>query len=87
MDILKQYLNRADDIISERTADEKKYDIEVIRWLRTGESITMAIGKATEKYPSEALQITDDTLPDIQAHYEYLAEHEAIVQKLTALKK
>lgn len=87
MDILEQYTERANEIIGERTPDEEKYDREVIRWMRRGKSITKAIAKANEKYPVEALQVNDDTLADVQAHYEYLAEHEAIMEKLDALKK
>ena len=84
MDILKQYTKRANEIIGERTPDEEKYDCEVIRWMRKGQGINKAIAKANEKYPTEALQVDDDTLADVRAHYEYLAEHDAI--KLNALK-
>jgi hypothetical protein len=85
MDILKHYLNRADEIIGERTAEEAKYDREVIRWLRKGKDIKKSIAKANEKYPTEALQLDDNNLADVQSHYEYRAEHEAIVEKLNAL--
>jgi hypothetical protein len=87
LDILKHYTERADEIIGERTPEEQKYDREVIRWMRKGKSITKAIAKANEKYPTEALQIDNDNLADVQAHYEYLANHEAISEKLDALKK
>jgi hypothetical protein len=85
MDILKHYLNRANEIIGERTAEEAKYDREVIRWLRKGKDIKKSIAKANEKYPTEALQLDDNNLADVQSHYEYQAEHEAIVEKLNAL--
>ena len=52
-----------------------------------GKSITKAIAKANEKYPTEALQVNNDNLADVQAHYEYLADHEAIYEKLNALKR
>jgi hypothetical protein len=87
MDPLKQYLTRANEIIGERTPDEEKYDREVIRWMRRGKTISKAIAKANEKYPAEALQVDNDNLADVQAHYEYLADHEAITEKLNALKK
>jgi hypothetical protein len=86
VDILKQYTERANEIIGERTPDEEKYDREVIRWIRRGKSIRKAIAKANEKYPTEALQVDNDNLTDVQAHYEYLAEHDAISEKLDALK-
>ena len=85
MDILKHYLNRADEIIGERTAEETEYDREVIRWLRKGKGIKKAIAKANEKYPAEALQLDDSNLADVQSHYEYQAEHEAIMEKFNAL--
>ena len=87
MDILKHYTERADEIIGERTPEEQKYDREVIRWMRRGKSITKAIAKANEKYPAEALDVNKDTLADVQAHYEYLADHDAINEKLDTLKK
>ncbi len=58
MDILKRYLERANEIIGERTPGEQKYDREVVRWLRRGKS-TKAIAKANEKYPTEALQVNN----------------------------
>ena len=87
MNVLKQYTDRAEEIVGERTPDEEKYDREVIRWLRRGKNINKAIGKANQKYPKEALQVNDDNLADVEAHYEYLAEHEAIMENLDALKK
>src|SRR6185369_11275719 len=84
---LKEYITRANEIIGERTPDEEKYDREVIRWMRRGKSITKAIAKANEKYPKEALQLDKDNLADVPGHYEYLANHDAITEKLDALKK
>ena len=87
MDLLKQHLELAAEVIGERTPDEEKYDREVIRWMRRGKTISKAVAKANEKYPAEALQVDNDNLADVQAHYEYLADHEAINEKLDALKK
>lgn len=87
MDILNHYISRVDEIIGERTAEEQKYDDEVVLWVRRGKSISKAISKANQKYPTEALQVNNDNLADVQAHYEYLAEHEAIMEKLDVLKK
>ena len=72
MDTLKQHTEGADEIIGERTPDEEKYDREVIRWMRRGKTIRKAIAKANEKYPAEALQVDNDNLADVLAHYEYL---------------
>jgi hypothetical protein len=87
LDLLKQHLELAAEVIEKRTPDEKKYDREVIRWMRRGKTISKAIAKANEKYPAEALQVDNDNLADVRAHYEYLADHDAITEKLNALKK
>ena len=87
MDLLKQHLEPAAEVIGERTPDEEKYDREVIRWMRRGKSINKAVAKANEKYPAEALQVDSDNLAYVQSHYEYLEEHEAIMEKLDVLKK
>ena len=59
MDTLRQYLQRAADIIGERTADEERYDRGVLRWLERGKPIKKALAKANEKYPKEALCVED----------------------------
>ena len=82
MDILKQYLERAAEIIGDRTPGEEKYDREVTRWLEKGKPIKKAIAKANEKYPEEALRIEDTSLADVGVHYEYLLEHERIMRRL-----
>jgi len=46
-----------------------------------------ALAAAAGKYPEEALQWTEETLPDIRTHYEYLLNHEDIVGMLGALKR
>ena len=58
MNLLKEYLNRANEIIGDRTKDEERYDKEVLRWLR-------------------------NSIDDVAAHYEYLLEHESILQKIS----
>lgn len=84
---LSEYLSRANEIIGDRTPDEERYDREVVRWMRKGKGISKAIAKANEKFPKEALQLNDDNLADVQAHYEYLADHEAIVEKLGRIEQ
>ena len=86
MDFLEQYLSRSEEIIGERTPDEQKYDKEVVRWLLKRKPIKKAIAKANEKVPSDALSVTDENLADVQAHYEYLAEHESMMQKLKRIR-
>lgn len=65
MDFMDDYLQRAKEIIGDRTPGEERYDREVVRWLRKGKDIKKAIAKANEKFPTEALapEVTmyDDT--------------------------
>lgn len=80
--ILDEYLNMTNQIIGDRTKDEKKYDNEVIRWLRKGKGIQKAINKANQKYPEEALQVDKSNIEDVAAHYDYLLEHYNIINKI-----
>jgi hypothetical protein len=82
MDLIQQYLERAAEIIGDRTPGEEKYDREVIQWLGRGEPIRKALAKANEKYPAEALIVEDALLPELQSRYQYLLEHERILRKL-----
>jgi hypothetical protein len=82
MNLVKQYLERAAEIIGERTPDEERYDREVVRWLEKGKPIKKAIAKANEKFPKEALQVDESAIGDVQARYEYLLEHEGIMRRL-----
>jgi len=82
MDLLKDYLERAAEIIGERTTEEEIYDDEIVAWIEKGRSIRVAITKANEKYRSEALVVEDALLPDLRQRYDYLLEHKRIVRKL-----
>ena len=37
--------------------------------------------------PDRGVKVDNDNFADVQAHYEYLANHDAINEKLDALKK
>ena len=82
MSLIDQYLQRSQDIISERTSHEERYDNEVIKWLKKYGKIRKAINKANKKYPKEALKYDDSNIDDIASHYEYLMQHMEIVQKI-----
>ena len=83
MDILEQYINGANEIIGERSKDEERYDKEVIKWLRKGKEIKKAIKKANQKYPKEALNVDENNINDVAAHYNYLLEHDNIMRKIS----
>jgi hypothetical protein len=82
MSLIDQYLQRSHDTIGERTADEERYDNEVIKWLKKYGKIREAINKANKKYPNEALKYDDSNIDDIGSHYEYLMQHMEIVKKI-----
>ena len=79
---LSEFTGRSNEIIGDRTPDEERYDREVLRWMRKGKSVSKAIGKANQKFPGEALKVDDDNLTDVQSHYEFLANHELITERL-----
>jgi len=78
----KQMTTGFEKELEERTADEVAYDNIIIEELRKGSSIKKALKIAAEKYPDEALQYDDDTIGDIESHYEYLLNHEAIKNRI-----
>jgi len=81
IDLFEQYLQRANEIIGDRTKDEERYDKEVLRWLRKGKNIRKAINKANNKYPKEAHSVDESNINDVASHYDYLLEHENIIRK------
>lgn len=82
MNLLSQYLERADDIIGERTREQELYDIEVVNWLKKCGKIRKAINKANKKYPNEAIKYDDSNIHDVASHYDYLMRHMDILKKL-----
>jgi len=82
MDLINSYLERASELIGERSPAEKAYDDEVVAGLHKGLGIKAAINAANAKFPDEALQLDSKTQDDIQEHFEYLAEHKRILERL-----
>jgi hypothetical protein len=68
--MFEQYLERANEIIGERSKEEERYDKEVVKWLRKQGKIKKALDKANQKYPNQALQYDDSNIDDIESHYE-----------------
>ena len=80
--MLKQYLDRAKEIIGERTASEIAHDNAVVDALNSGLPIEAALSLAAKQHPNEALQCYSGNINDIAAHYDYLKQHEQIMKKL-----
>ena len=70
-------------MLEERTPGGLAHDNEVDTALRRGHSIKKAPKLAGEKYPSDALQVDEET----KAHYEYLMNHADILAKLKRAEK
>jgi hypothetical protein len=79
---LEPYLERANNIIGDRTKDEELYDNEVVNCLKKYGKIRKALNRANKKYPDEALEYDDSNIDDLQARYEYMAEHYQIVKRM-----
>ena len=82
MNLIDQYLRRSQDLIGERAPDQERYDNEVIKWLMKYGKIRKAINKANKKYPNEALKYDDSNINELASHYEYLAQHMEIVERI-----
>ena len=79
--LIKAYLNRAAEIIGDRTSGEIAHDDAVVEALNQGRTIKEALAIASGKHPDEAIQWDDSNIGDIAAHYEYLKEHSRIMRK------
>ena len=80
--LLNAYLQRAQEIIGERSNGEIDYDDAVVTHLSKGLDIKRAIQAANQQYPAEALEPSPDMWDDVAARYDYLKEHQAILKKL-----
>ena len=85
--MLKAYLDRAAEIIGDRTPIEIKHDDEVVKALNQGHSIEDALAIAARKYPDEAINWDESYINDISAHYEYQKEHKKIMKMIEKKRK
>lgn len=84
---IKEYLDRAAEIIGDRTSSEIAYDDAVVEALNQGRTIKEALAVAGEKHPDEAIKWDNGNIGDIAAHYEYLKEHTRIMRMLQKQRK
>lgn len=84
---IKEYLDRAAEIIGDRTSSEIEYDDAVVEALNQGRTIKEALAVAGEKHPGEAIKWDNGNISDIAAHYEYLKEHTHIMRMLQKQRK
>ncbi len=79
---INAYLDRAREIMRDRSSHEIEYEDAVVAHLSAGKDIRRAIRAANEEYPDEALEPHPDQRADVLARYRYLMEHKAILKKL-----
>ena len=79
---INAYLDRAREIIGDRSSGEIQYDDAVVAHLSAGMDIKRAIQTANQEHPDEALRPRSDQWSDVAARYEYLKEHQAILRRL-----
>lgn len=84
---IKEYLDRAAEIIGDRTSSEIAYDDAVVEALNQGRTIKEALAVAGEKHPDEAIKWDNGNIGDIAAHYGYLKEHTRIMRMLQKQRK
>ena len=85
--ITKAYIDRASEIIGERTKSEIFHDDAVVEALIQGQTIEEALSIAGKKHPGEAIKWNYGNIGDITAHYDYLREHANILKSLKKQKK
>ena len=79
---INAYLQRAREIIGDRSQTEVDYDNSVVANLDRGMEIKQAIRAANQEHPEEALKPGADHWPDLAARYQYIMEHKAILKTL-----
>jgi hypothetical protein len=82
INLINSYLERAREIIGDRSPAEIDYDNAVVAHLSAGMDIKRTIAAANKQYPEEALRPNADDWTDLAARYQYIAEHKAILARL-----
>ena len=79
---INTYLQRAREIIGERSPSEIAYDDCVLAHLCTGVDIRGAVRAANRQHPDEALTPGQEHWDDLASRYDYLREHKNILKRL-----
>ena len=79
---INAYVQRAREIIGERSQSEIAYDDSVVAHLSRGKDIKRAIRAANHEHPEEALEPGLEHWADLAARYDYILEHKAILKTL-----
>jgi hypothetical protein len=79
---INAYLERAREIIGERTPAEIEYDNAVVTNLANGKDIRSAVRTANQQHPAEALKPAADQWDDVAARYQSLRQHKTVLKRL-----
>jgi hypothetical protein len=79
---IKAYLERARQIIGDRSQAEIDYDNAVVAHLSSGMDIKSAVAAANRQYPDEALTPGPGDWVDMEARYQYIRDHKRILTRL-----
>jgi hypothetical protein len=72
----------AREILGDRTDTEIEYDNTVVAFLAKGMDIKSAICAANREHPDEALKPDPAHLEDLAARYNYISQHQLMLQKM-----
>jgi len=79
---INTYLQRAREIIGERSPTEIAYDDAVVLHLSEGMDIRRAVQAANREHPGEALEPSSEHWEELAGRYDYIAQHKAILKRL-----
>jgi hypothetical protein len=79
---IKAYLERAREIIGDRSQAEIAYDNAVVAHLSSGMDVKSAIAAANRLHPDEALRPGAGDWADLEARYHYIRDHKSILRRL-----
>jgi hypothetical protein len=79
---INTYLDRAREIIGDRSGAEIAYDNSVVAHLSSGMDIRRAVGAANLEHPDEALKPGPEHWDELVIRYDYIRVHKGILKRL-----
>jgi hypothetical protein len=79
---INTYLERAREIIGDRSGAEIAYDNSVVAHLNSGMDIRRAVAAANLEHPDEALKPGPEHWDDLVIRYDYIRVHKGILKRL-----
>jgi hypothetical protein len=73
--------------LGERSEVKMKYDEYLLSHLRKGKAFKIALRKANQKFPAEALNPSRDAMEQTEAHYRFFLQMEGLDEKRREVEK